>query len=107
MAERGYFAAQSTSAQAIQLDSAGTMPMLRTNQAPPPPISCAQLGQIKAPVVIARGERTRPLFRLIADAAAACIPTQRHAIVPGATHMWPGEDPVGFSKAVIEFLKDK
>lgn len=83
------------------------MPMMRFNQAPPPPISCTQLGELKAPVVIAHGDRTRPIFRLIAESAAGCIPTERHIVVPAATHMWPGEDPVAFSNAVMAVLANK
>ena len=83
------------------------MPMLMLGAAPPPAISCAQLGQIKPPVAIARGELVRPFFKEIADAAARCIPTARHIVVPKGNHMWPGEDPQGFSEAVMGFLKDK
>ncbi len=101
----GYFAAQPAAMQAIQLDSAGTMPLILADKAPP--LSCAQLGQIKPPVAIARGELVRPFFKEIADAAARCMPTARRVIAPKAKHMWPGEDPQGFSEAVIAFLKDK
>lgn len=101
----GYFAAQPAAAQAIQLDSASTMPLMMADTAPP--ISCAQLGQIKAPVAIVRGELVRPFFKEIADAAARCIPTGRHIVAPKAKHMWPGEDPQGFSNALMGFLAGK
>lgn len=101
----GYFAAQPASVQAIQLDSAGTMPLIMADQAPP--ISCAQMAQIKPPVAIVRGELVRPFFKVIADAAAGCIPAGRHIVAPKAKHMWPGEDPQGFSQTLMSFLKDK
>ena len=103
----GYFAAQPASAQGIQMDSAGSMALIQSNQAPPPLISCAQLGEIKPSVAIVRGELARPFFKTIADAAARCIPTGRHVIAPKANHMWPSEDPQGFSQALMGFLKDK
>lgn len=106
MGEReGYFAAQPASAQAVQLDSAGTMPLLMADQAPP--ISCAQLGQIKPPVAIVRGELVRPFFKEIADAAARCVSAGRLIVAPKARHMWPGEVPKGFSQTLMAFLKDK
>ena len=107
VAEReGYFAAQPASLQAIQLDSAGTMPLIVS--APPPPlISCAQLGQIAAPVVVARGELSRPVHRVVADGAARCLPAGRLVVIPKTRHMWPGEDPQGFSQTLMAFLKDK
>ena len=101
----GYFAAQPAAVQAIQLDSAGTMPLIMADQAPP--ISCAQMGQIKPPVAIVRGELVRPFFKEIADAAARCIPAGRHIVAPKAKHMWPGEDPQGFSQTLMAFLRDK
>jgi len=102
----GYFAAQPAAVQAIQLDSVGTMPLL-TGAAPPPPISCAQMGQVKPPIAIGRGELVRPFFKEIADAAARCLPGQRLIVAPKARHMWPGEDPQGFSRTLLAFLKDK
>lgn len=100
-----YFTAQSASIQASQLDSADTMPLLLADQAPP--ISCTQLGRIEVPVAIVRSEPARPFFREIADAAASCIPRVSRIVVPMANHMWPGEDPQGFSEALLEFISDK
>jgi pimeloyl-ACP methyl ester carboxylesterase len=103
----GYFAAQPASVQAVQMDSAGSMPLIQSNQAPPPLISCRQLGEIKPSVAIVRGELARPFFRTIAEAAARCMPTGRYVIVPKANHMWPSADPQGFSQTLMAFLKDK
>lgn len=103
--QAGYFDGMPPDIKAIALDSAGTMPLIMADRAPP--LSCAQLGQIKPPVTIARGELVRPFFKEIADAAARCMPTARHVIAPKARHMWPGEDPQGFSEAVMAFLSGK
>lgn len=103
----GYFDAQPAEAQAIQLDSARTMRAQLIDAPRPPIITCAQLGQIGAPVAIVRGELVRPMLGEVADAAARCIPGKQHLIVPRQKHMWPSEDPQGFSQAVMEFLRDK
>jgi hypothetical protein len=44
---------------------------------PPPKMTCQQLGEIKVPVTIARGEMTRVFYRLAADKANRCIRLQR------------------------------
>jgi pimeloyl-ACP methyl ester carboxylesterase len=102
---KGYFEAQPASVKAVQLDSARTMPMLFADKAPP--ISCVQLGQIKLPVAMVRGADVRPFFKLIADAAAHCMPTAKHLLVPNQKHMWPGEDVTGFNTALVAFLKSQ
>jgi len=90
--------------QAMVVENARTMPLLLTGQDAPPQITCTQLGQVQPTVAIARGERTRTFYRLIADTAAKCIPNSRHIVVPGATHQWPATNPSAFSEAVLAFL---
>jgi pimeloyl-ACP methyl ester carboxylesterase len=90
--------------QSMVVENARTMPLLLTAQEAPPPISCAQLGGVRPVVAVARGERTRTFYRLIADTAAKCIPNSRHIVVPGATHLWPGTNPSAFSETVLAFL---
>src|SRR5262245_25817319 len=65
-AQPGNFDALPPGARSIILDNASTLP-LHFAAPPPPEISCTQLGQIKAPVAIARGELTRPIFIILAD----------------------------------------
>jgi pimeloyl-ACP methyl ester carboxylesterase len=100
----GYFEALPATAKNVILDSARTMPLL-INQAPPPPITCAQLGEIKLPVALVRGAEVRPFFRVVADTAARCMPRQQYIVIPGQKHMWPGEDIEGFNATLVDFLK--
>jgi pimeloyl-ACP methyl ester carboxylesterase len=90
--------------QAMVVENARTMPLLLTAQEAPPKITCAQLQQGKPTVAIARGERTRTFYRVIADTAAKCIPNSHHIVVPGATHMWPATNPAAFRQTVLTFL---
>ena len=73
---------------------------------PPPAISCAQLGQIKVPVAIAKGELTRPSFRILADTASRCMPGSRLAVVSQGRHAAPALTPAAFNHALLDFLKD-
>jgi pimeloyl-ACP methyl ester carboxylesterase len=101
---RDVFAAMSPDFQTMVAENARTMPLLLTGQEPPPQVTCTQLGQVKPVVAIARGERTRTFYRVIADTAAKCIPNSRHIVVPGASHMWPPRSPSAFSETVLSFL---
>lgn len=104
--QAGYFNALPQRTQALMLDSARTMPLI-VSAPPPPPISCAQLAQIAAPVVIARGELSRPVHRVVADGAGRCLPPGRLLVIPKTKHMWPSEEPEAFSQTLMAFLKDK
>lgn len=101
----GYFDAQPPARKELQMANAQTMP-LQLAQTSPPVITCEQLGTLSMPTCIAQGEVTRPLFAIVSRAAARCIPNCRHLVVSGAGHMWPDEDPVAFTTAVVDFLKD-
>jgi pimeloyl-ACP methyl ester carboxylesterase len=101
--EPGTFDRFSPGWRAMQLDNARTVPMMFT--APPPPqLTCDQLAQIKVPVAVVRGELTRPYYRIISEAASRCIPGSKLVVVPGARHLWPGQEPAAFSAALRSFL---
>ena len=71
---------------------------------PPPSITCAQLGAIKAPTAVVRGELTPPFFRIIADTANRCIPGSLLIVVPNTRHLWPAQEPAAFNQTLLEFL---
>lgn len=99
---QGYFDAQPAARRQLQLDNAHTLPLLM-GQTPPPAITAADLGTITVPVCVAQGAQTRPAFGVVASAAAQAMPRAQHLVVPGATHMWPDEDPPAFCAALEEF----
>jgi pimeloyl-ACP methyl ester carboxylesterase len=87
--------------QAMFRDNARTLPIA----APPPPsLTCDQLGQITKPVTIAKGEMTRPFYRIVADTVARCIPGAKLVIVPEGRHIAPIQHTPAFNKALLEFL---
>ena len=63
-----------------------------------------QLTPLRPPVLVLRGERTRPWYRLIAAAAAACLPGARIAIVPDAGHMAIVENPAATAALIEQFV---
>lgn len=95
------------SRQAIAMENARTLPLEFFDSDPPPPIGCAQLARLKPPVTVARGSGTRVSYRLMADAAAACIGGRRHVVVADARHLWPADEPRAFSEEVRRFLSQE
>ena len=91
--------------QAIVMDNSRTLPKEFMDSDPPPKIDCAQLGQARPHIAFVRGDATRPRFRIIADTAARCLPAAKLIIVPGAGHLWPGDDPQAFSRTLLDFLE--
>ena len=75
-----------------------------TSAAPAPLVTCAQLRTLRLPVLILRGEQTRPWYRLIAEATAGCIPGAETAVIPAAGHMAIVENPSDTAGLVAGFI---
>jgi pimeloyl-ACP methyl ester carboxylesterase len=87
--------------KAMFVDNARTL----TLDAPPPvPISCAQLGQLKLPVTITKGQLTKPASKIMAEAAHRCLPGSQLITIPAASHGAPRQNPSAFNEALLAFL---
>jgi pimeloyl-ACP methyl ester carboxylesterase len=100
----GAFARLAPVIRASLLDNARTL-ALSLFSPPPPPITCAQLGQIAVPVAIARGELARPFYRIAAETAHRCIPGSQLTVIPGGGHLAVAEHASAFNEALLSFLK--
>jgi pimeloyl-ACP methyl ester carboxylesterase len=99
----GAFAKQPEAVRQMILDNARTVPL--SLAAPrPPALSCATLGGIKTPTLIARGEQTLRFFSLISEVAARCVPGSRLVTIPNATHPMSIQNPAAFNEALLQFL---
>jgi len=103
--QSGIFDMLSPAARSGLLDNARTIP-LHFGAPPPPALSCAQLGQIKVPVTVAKGELTRASFRIPADTASRCMPGSRLVVVSQGRHSAAALTPAAFNEALLEFLKN-
>ena len=99
----GTFDAYPPAPRSVALENARTLP-LEIVAPPASPITCAQLGSIKAPTAVVRGALTRPLFRIVADTASHCIPGSRLIVVPNTRHLWPAQEPAAFNRTLLDFL---
>jgi non-heme chloroperoxidase len=75
-----------------------------TYAVPAPKVTCRQLRGLRLPVLVLRGEQTRPWYRLIAEATASCIRSAETAVIPAATHMAIVKDPSGTASRVLSFI---
>ncbi len=75
-----------------------------TYAVPAPRVTCRQLRGLRLPVLVLRGEQTRPWYRLIAEATASCIRGAETAVIPAARHMTILENPSGTASLVLRFI---
>jgi pimeloyl-ACP methyl ester carboxylesterase len=73
--------------------------------APRTNISCDQLGHVRAPTLIVKGDRSIPMFQLFSDAVAGCMPGSQVAVIPNSGHSMSQQNPPAFNKALLEFLE--
>jgi pimeloyl-ACP methyl ester carboxylesterase len=97
------FERQPEAVRQMFLDNARTLPLLLA--APPPPaLSCATLGGLKAPTLVIEGERTRRFFSLIDEVVVRCLPGSRLVTIAQATHPMFVQQPAAFNEVLLPFL---
>lgn len=70
-----------------------------------PPFACDEAGRLAQPVLLCKGELSPPLFGLITDDLAQCLPNARPPVViPGASHAMHVGNPDFYNRTVLEFL---
>ncbi len=86
------------------LDNATTMAPMFSGR-PSAPVSCEQLKNLKVPAMVVRGERTRDNFVFGHDALLGCLPQSTvTAVIPGAGHQWPIDNPSGAAAVILTFI---
>jgi pimeloyl-ACP methyl ester carboxylesterase len=99
----GAFDQQPEALRQMCLDNARTLPLLLA--APPPPaLSCATLGEVKAPTLVIGGAQSLPYFSLSNEAIVRCIPGSRLVLIPQATHPMSYQNPAAFNAVLLQFL---
>jgi pimeloyl-ACP methyl ester carboxylesterase len=99
----GVFDTQPEAVRQMFLDNARTFPPFLS--APPPPaISCATLGRVKAPTPVIAGERTQRYYALISEVIVRCLPGSHLVTIPQATHPMFLQQPAAFNAVLVPFL---
>ena len=71
----------------------------------PAPVSCAELGAIKVPVMVMGGALSRASYRYTDEALLRCLPPGTESFwVPDAHHIWPAENPEAGAQAILNFV---
>jgi esterase len=68
------------------------------------PVTCADLGGLKMPVLLLQGEKTPRRYASIVDATHKCLPSAERATIPEAGHAMHAMNPAGFEKMLVQFL---
>jgi esterase len=68
------------------------------------PVTCADLGGLKMPVLLLQGEKTVRRYAMIVDATHKCLPSAERATIPDAGHAMHAMNPAGFEKMLVQFL---
>jgi pimeloyl-ACP methyl ester carboxylesterase len=102
----GAFDKQPEAVRQIFLDNARTVPLLFASP-PPPAVSCATLGGVKAPTLVVGGEQTLRYFALINEVVVRCIPGSRLVTIPNSTHPMSAQNPEAFNEALLQFLAQR
>jgi pimeloyl-ACP methyl ester carboxylesterase len=68
------------------------------------PVTCADIGGLKMPVLLLQGENTQRRYARIVDATHKCLPSAERATIPEAGHGMNVMNPAGFEKVLVEFL---
>ncbi len=99
----GGFEALPPQSRAMFLDNARTVRLQAT--APTTPTTCTEAGRLSVPVLITKGELTRPFFRVVAEATSRCIPRSKLIAIEGARHCAPAQYPTAFNEVLIALLE--
>ena len=69
------------------------------------PTTCEQLGSLKVPALVVRGENTRANFRYGNETLLGCLPKNTAtAVIPGAPHNWFEANPDAGAQAILAFI---
>ncbi len=75
--------------------------------APDPVVpAAATLGGLPVPALVAVGEHDMADFHAEADSLAELLPHARHAVIAGARHLAPLEQPLEFQALLLDFLRN-
>lgn len=69
-----------------------------------PPLTCDDLARIEAPVLLLRGEHSPPMYTLINNEVARCLPHVEQAVIAGASHVLHAHNREEHDRVVLGFL---
>ncbi len=65
---------------------------------------CEDAGNIRVPTLLLTGDASPKRFLVVTDELSRCMPQAERAIIPGASHLLHGMNPLVYNKTVLSFL---
>jgi len=69
-----------------------------------PPISCAEIGKIKTPVLLMRGDRSPLIFISIINELDRCLSNKDVVVLPKSSHGLEFDNPAEFNRIALGFI---
>lgn len=69
-----------------------------------PELTCEQVASVNIPVLLLSGEHSPPMFSLIEDELARCLPDTMRFKIPKASHSLQTGNPTYYNKVLLDFL---
>jgi pimeloyl-ACP methyl ester carboxylesterase len=103
--EHGAFEKLPPERQQQLLSNARTIAVEQRSIATATPLTCEQLGTLRVPALLIRGERTGQVQRYRYEATVSCLPgSAEAAVIPGAPHSWQVGNPEASAKVLFAFI---
>jgi pimeloyl-ACP methyl ester carboxylesterase len=68
------------------------------------PVTCAELGGLKVPVIFMTGDKSPPQYKPIFDAFQRCQPAVTRVVIPNAMHQMSQNNPPAVNSALTKFF---
>lgn len=69
-----------------------------------PALSSDDVARLRMPTLLVQGEVSPPMFGLISDELARCLPHAERVTIPAASHSMHGQNSAAYNGAVLAFL---
>ena len=102
---RDAFAHLSPSTRLALLDNAPALQVETESSEYFTPFTCSDAASIRRPALLLEGELSPPLFHLIVDELARCLPDTTRALIPGAAHAIHLGNPDAYNAHVLRFVQ--
>ena len=102
---RDAFARLSPSTRQALLDNAPAMQVETESSDYFSPFTCEDAATVRQPALLLEGELSPPLFHLIVDELARCLPDTTRALIPGVSHAIHLGNPDAYATQVLRFLQ--
>lgn len=100
----GTYDRRSDAEKKMNFDNAASYLADATTKRQRPVFTCEMAKAIKAPTLLSTGERSPQFFHRIVDQLEVCLPNRARAMIAGASHTVPSDNPDAYDRAILDFF---